>query len=177
MLDPDADHQVVAIGVGEDFGEVERELGIAGGAAAHVVAVHPDLGVLVDAVEPEPHVLAGDIAELAQRHMRPIPTDAAGQVPRAARIVLGKPLLDAPVVRHRDRSPAGVVKALGPGLRRVREGEDPLADIIAMHEPSAPVSQVDADAAAAMYLLKTPANRRPLMVATPAKPTENHNSP
>ncbi len=140
VLHPHRDHQVIAVGIGKDLGEVERELHPAIRPTADMVAVHPHLRVLVDAFELQPHMLAGDFADVLQRHVRAIPADAAGQIAGTARMMFGKGLLDAPVVRHGQSAPGGIVKALGPGFRRVAEDEVPPADVVAMHEPPAPMS-------------------------------------
>ena len=116
---------------GKDVGFIRAEVQVTGqfvakadvtvGAFAEVVAVNPDVTVGHDTVEVDEDtvlgVLRGDSELLA------VPTDAARQVSTAAagRIIAVEWAFDAPVVRHIQDSPCGVVEILflGPAFGRI----------------------------------------------------------
>ena len=95
------------------------------GPLAEVVAVDPDLAVLVDAVE-----LDRDLAVLVRRRdakVLAVPADAGGRIAAgaAAGLVLGERPLDAPVVRQVEAAPVGVGEGRLLGAGRIALEELP----------------------------------------------------
>ena len=89
-------------------GDLVAEAHVAVGARAQLGAVDVDVGVRHHAVELDEDALA--LLGGGQREVLAVPADAGGQVAAVAqrRRVLIERALDAPVVRHVQRAPAGV---------------------------------------------------------------------
>jgi hypothetical protein len=106
------------------LGEVVPKADEAVGPASEELAVDPHLAVHVHAIELDDDLPAGD---RRKREAFPIPADAMGE---EAAVVLARRRLvnghfNAPVVRHVERAPAGVIKARLPGGRVIPEPEAP----------------------------------------------------
>src|SRR5713101_2211875 len=98
----------VATAIAEVWGKVVTERAVPVGSLPEVLPVDPHLAVAIDAVEFDEDQLAGIGRRNGERLA--IPPHAARQraAPHARGILFAEFSLDAPVVRHIERAPAGI---------------------------------------------------------------------
>ena len=121
MLCPYGDHVFAGA---DEFGNVIGEAGVAVGVEAQIIAVHPNLRVLVHPLEGEAHPPA--LCILVKHKMLPIPGRAAGQIARAAGVAFVEGMLHRPVVGQGHASPPAVVKAHKIRVRHVAQVKPPI---------------------------------------------------
>ncbi len=123
MVHADGDH---VLSIGEQIRrQVVLERGEAAGPPAQGLAVDPDLGITINAVEEQGDAPAS--GHVRGRERLPIPADAAGQEPgRTGPLGVERPL-DAPVVRQGEGPPRAVIVGGRVRPRRVPAMEPPAA--------------------------------------------------
>ena len=118
-------HNVFRLAEAGEIGDIKADLRVAVRPHAKVIAVHPDPGILVDAVEHEADASAFRLR--GQREMLAVPCCAAGQVARAARAIPVKRHRHGPVVRHAHRLPVHIREILLESGRHVAIMELPVS--------------------------------------------------
>ena len=97
---------------------------IAVGTLSQIIAVAPDLAVLIDAVEADGDLFSSVF--FGKGKTQPVPADASRQIAGPAGVFPGKGKADGPVVRKRDLLPCGIVVALIPGVFRFAQIKFPV---------------------------------------------------
>ena len=106
MVHPDRNHVLPGADEGAD---VKREACIPVGVHPQVIAVEPDLRMVVHALENNPDALS--LHGFVQAQVLPVPGDAAGKIPGAAGMAPVEGILHGPVVGQGYGAPGTVVIA------------------------------------------------------------------
>ena len=114
MIYPHREHILIGSKL-QDVGQITGEARETVGPPAYPKTIEPDLSIIVCAVQFEHHPFA--LIRRIHLEMPAIPGNTAGRVSVAAAAVGAKRALDAPVMRHVDLPPGGVVEI---GLHRHR---------------------------------------------------------